>query len=131
MADHMTAEQLADWLETIACQLDDAQSAEARNCGVEYTDGNLERAAALRDIAARLSGMAADWTHVDSAEPSHNKRNESFGTEYFVHPSQPGERTAFYGRRLGGKAKWYRHGAPVTGVTHYMPLPAAPEPPHV
>lgn len=125
MADHMTAEQLRAEVLRIA---DDVQQRYAKYGARDSVDRTLVE---LRLLTARLSGMAADWVHVDAVEPPHNTRNESFGTEYLVHPSQPGERTAFYGRRLGGKAQWYRHGALVTGVTHYRPLPAAPEPPHV
>jgi hypothetical protein len=124
MAEHMTAEQVrAELLKLaeIVGLMDPHENEDAKRA--DHVDGKL------RYLAARLSGMGAvHWTHVDDAEPAHDTRAHSFGTEYIVHPSQRGERTAFYGRRLGGRAKWYRHGARVTGITHYAPLP---EPPHV
>lgn len=83
----------------------------------------------LRAHSAEIAGALRDaerWQPIESAPP-HNRKNYSMGTEYMIWPPpSSGERTAFFGRRLGGKATWYKYGAPVHGVTHWRPLPAPP-----
>jgi hypothetical protein len=88
--------------------------------------------AALRAIASALSqqpearGVVDRWKP-SSVEPPHNPKKDSLGTEYLIYPpTSGGDRTAFYGRRLGGAACWYRYGAQVHGVDYWQELPASP-----
>lgn len=89
--------------------------------------GEHEDAAILDRAADALEAAREDAWRPIEFEPPHNRKKDSFGTEYLIHPpTSGGDRTAFYGRRLGGAACWYRYGAPVRGVTHWRPLPAPP-----
>lgn len=66
------------------------------------------------------------WMPIETAPP-HNPKPHSPGTEYLIHPpTHGGDRTAFFGRRLGGKACWYRYGAELHHITHWQPLPEPP-----
>ncbi|MBR8123268.1 DUF551 domain-containing protein [Burkholderia multivorans] len=86
----------------------------------------------LRELLApaqQPSGEATDtaWISVDERLPKFDRKAGSFGTEVLIWPPmESGERTAFFGRRVGTKPSFYRYGAPVYGVTHWMPLPDAP-----
>lgn len=72
------------------------------------------------------AGDAEAWRSMDGVPP-HDRKDGAPGKEYLIWPvPSSGERTAFFGRRLGGKARWYKYGAPVHGVTHWRPLPAPP-----
>jgi hypothetical protein len=88
------------------------------------------RAIERRVLAARAATLdAANWISVDERLPEHNKKRGSFGVEVIVYPQpEKGESTAFYGRRHSDKPEFYKYGSRLTGVTHWMPLPAAPSP---
>ncbi|MCA7953902.1 DUF551 domain-containing protein [Burkholderia seminalis] len=67
------------------------------------------------------------WISVDQKLPTCNREAGSLGVEVLIYPAmETGERTAFFGRRISQKPTFYRYGAPVHGVTHWMPLPDAP-----
>lgn len=84
----------------------------------------LENARAALHENAR--GVVDGWKP-SSVEPPHNPKKGSLGTEYLIYPpTSGGDRTAFYGRRLGGAACWYRYGAQVHGVDYWHELPAIP-----
>jgi hypothetical protein len=75
---------------------------------------------------AEARGVVDGWKPA-SVEPPHDPKNGSLGTEYLIFPpTSRGDRTAFYGRRLGGAACWYRYGAQVHGVDYWQELPASP-----
>ena len=67
------------------------------------------------------------WTRVDEKLPPYNRKIGSHGVEVLIWPAmESGERTAFFGRRISQKPMFYRYGAPVHGVTHWMPVPDGP-----
>src|SRR5690606_31871407 len=103
------------------------ESAEARASYFERHE-----CAAFDAIARALSPQPAaprlvvGWKP-SSVEPPHNPKKDSLGTEYLIYPpTSSWGRTAFYGRRLGGVACWYRYGAQVHGVDYWQELPADP-----
>lgn len=75
----------------------------------------------------------ARWVKTTVAQPEHNKRRDSFGTEVLIWPPHKSEgqadaHTAFYGRRISADAAFYLHGA----ILHPQPafwarLPDGPE----
>ncbi|MDI9680433.1 DUF551 domain-containing protein [Burkholderia cenocepacia] len=71
--------------------------------------------------------VTGGWTKVDEKLPPYNRKIGSHGVEVLIWPAmESGERTAFFGRRISQKPMFYRYGAPVHGVTHWMPIPDAP-----
>lgn len=67
------------------------------------------------------------WISVDEKLPPCNRKFGSLGVEVMIWPAmESGERTAFFGRRISQTPCFYRYGAPVHGVTHWMPLPEEP-----
>ncbi|MDR8105596.1 DUF551 domain-containing protein [Burkholderia cenocepacia] len=67
------------------------------------------------------------WINVDEKLPTCDRNAGTLGVEVLIYPAmETGERTAFFGRRISQKPMFYRYGAPVHGVTHWMPLPAEP-----
>ncbi|MDF3115828.1 DUF551 domain-containing protein [Burkholderia semiarida] len=90
-------------------------------------------AAALELAAYVASSLATPdreaWISVDEKLPTCNRKAGTLGVEVLIYPAmQTGERTAFFGRRISQKPTFYRYGAPVHGVTHWMPLPDEPTP---
>ncbi|HIE4193447.1 MULTISPECIES: DUF551 domain-containing protein [Burkholderia] len=83
--------------------------------------------AALELAAGRTVADKEAWVCVDEKLPTCNRKAGSLGVEVLIWPAmETGERTAFFGRRISQKPMFYRYGAPVHGVTHWMPLPAEP-----
>lgn len=69
----------------------------------------------------------AGWISVEDRLPACSKKAGSLGVEVIVYPQpEKGESTAFFGCRLTDEPDFYKYGARVYGVTHWMPLPAAP-----
>nr|WP_249192071.1 DUF551 domain-containing protein [Burkholderia ambifaria] len=67
------------------------------------------------------------WISVDERLPACNRKASSQGIEVLIWPAmESGEKTAFFGKRISMKPMFYRYGAPVHGVTHWMALPDAP-----
>jgi len=67
------------------------------------------------------------WISVSDQLPKYSRELDSLGVEVLIWPhTGHGEATAFYGRRLGSRARFYRYGAEVHGVTHWAPIPAGP-----
>ncbi|WP_322067965.1 DUF551 domain-containing protein [Burkholderia cenocepacia] len=79
-------------------------------------------------VAARRTASDREaWITVEERLPICNRKAGSLGVEVLIYPAmETGERTAFFGRRISQKPTFYRYGAPVHGVTHWMPLPAEP-----
>lgn len=72
----------------------------------------------------------SNWISVDDRLPKHNKKIYSEGVEVLVWPrpnSATGVSTAFYGRRINAISSFYKYGAVIDGITHWMPLPEPPE----
>ncbi|MDR8915842.1 DUF551 domain-containing protein [Burkholderia multivorans] len=84
----------------------------------------------VRDVlkaARRTTPDREAWISVDEKLPACDRKAGTMGVEVLIYPAmETGERTAFFGRRISQKPMFYRYGAPVHGVTHWMPLPAAP-----
>ncbi|MGN8184539.1 DUF551 domain-containing protein [Burkholderia sp. 22088] len=77
--------------------------------------------------ALRTTLIRETWIRIDEKLPTCNRKAGSLGVEVLIYPAmETGERTAFFGRRISQKPTFYRYGAPVHGVTHWMPLPDAP-----
>ncbi|MDN7433665.1 DUF551 domain-containing protein [Burkholderia multivorans] len=88
---------------------------------VRYIEA-LEQEAARRTTPDREA-----WISVDEKLPACDRKAGTLGVEVLIYPAmETGERTAFFGRRISQKPMFYRYGAPVHGVTHWMPLPPAP-----
>ena len=65
------------------------------------------------------------WISVEDRLPDHDKKLYSVGVEVLVHGGVSG--TAYYGKRINAISQFYKYGAPVDGITHWMPLPPCPE----
>ncbi|MBU9203074.1 DUF551 domain-containing protein [Burkholderia multivorans] len=77
--------------------------------------------------ARRTTPDREAWISVDEKLPACDRKAGTLGVEVLIYPAmETGERTAFFGRRISQKPMFYRYGAPVHGVTHWMPLPPAP-----
>lgn len=70
---------------------------------------------------------AAGWIPVDKRKPAKGQRLNALGVEVLIWPRDPDNGTAFYGRRITHAACFYKHGAVLEGVTHWMPLPKGPK----
>ncbi|KVE08407.1 DUF551 domain-containing protein [Burkholderia anthina] len=79
-------------------------------------------------VASRLTTPDREaWISVDEKLPTCNRKAGSLGVEVLIYPAmETGERTAFFGRRISQKPTFYRYGAAVHGITHWMPLPDEP-----
>ncbi|MDN7545062.1 DUF551 domain-containing protein [Burkholderia cenocepacia] len=74
-----------------------------------------------------VDSTGTEWIAVDDKLPPYNRKIGSLSVEVLIWPAmESGERTAFFGRRISRKPTFYRYGAPVHGVTHWMPLPTEP-----
>ncbi|MDN7489457.1 DUF551 domain-containing protein [Burkholderia sp. AU45274] len=102
----------------------------AITCG--YTSDADVLRGLLADILATQQpeprdAVTDDWIRVDEKLPPYNRKIGTHGVEVLIWPAmESGERTAFFGRRISQKPMFYRYGAPVHGVTHWMPIPDAP-----
>ncbi|KWH34170.1 hypothetical protein WL99_06120 [Burkholderia cepacia] len=77
--------------------------------------------------ALRTTLIRETWISIDEKLPTCNRKAGSLGVEVLIYPAmETGERTAFFGRRISEKPMFYRYGAPVHGVTHWLPLPEDP-----
>ncbi|EKS9840634.1 DUF551 domain-containing protein [Burkholderia cepacia] len=92
-----------------------------------FPDDDLNALWAIWQAARRTTPDREAWISVDEKLPTCNRKAGSLGVEVLIYPAmETGERTAFFGRRISRKPMFYRYGAPVHGVTHWMPLPAEP-----
>ncbi|WP_309601162.1 DUF551 domain-containing protein [Burkholderia multivorans] len=95
--------------------------------GDHYSDCNTDFAWLAWQAARRTTPDREAWISVDEKLPACDRKAGTMGVEVLIYPAmETGERTAFFGRRISQKPMFYRYGAPVHGVTHWMPLPAAP-----
>ena len=70
----------------------------------------------------------SEWINVKARMPKCSRAPGSLGVEVLVWPHcDSGEATAFYGRRVTDKPAFYRYGALIGGITHWMPLPEGPQ----
>lgn len=70
----------------------------------------------------------SEWISVKDKLPKCSKENGSCGVEVIIHPPiNHGERTAYFGRRQTDKPNFYKYGAVLSEVTHWMHLPPPPE----
>jgi hypothetical protein len=77
--------------------------------------------------AAPAAPEQVQWISVDERLPECSKKPGSLGVEVIVYPKpEKGESTAFFGCRLTDEPDFYKYGSRVGGITHWMPLPAAP-----
>jgi hypothetical protein len=68
------------------------------------------------------------WIDVKKRKPKCSLKPGSLGVEVIIWPRcANGEATAFYGRRCTDKPTFYRYGAVIHGVTHWMELPEPPK----
>lgn len=81
-------------------------------------------------VAAQAGQVAVPaWISVDERLPECDMRPDSLGVEVIVYPKpEKGESTAFFGCRITAQPDFYKYGNRIGGVTHWMPLPAAPSP---
>jgi len=91
----------------------------------------VDRARAIAAAAPAPAQQAvtltdSGWISVEDQLPKCPRKAGSPGVEVLIHPRHVGEVTAFYGRRVTSQPNFYRYGALVNGVTHWMPLPAVP-----
>jgi len=74
-----------------------------------------------------------DWTSVETKKPACHSDPDALGTPVLIWPKNPAgyeqsgiDGHAYYGRRATGKPAFYKHGAEIHGVTHWMPMPKGP-----
>jgi len=74
------------------------------------------------------------WIDVKKEKPECSLDPDALGEPMLVWPRNPNTRThshvdghADYGRRATGKPAFYKYGAEIRGVTHWMPMPNGPD----
>lgn len=67
----------------------------------------------------------AEWIDITKRKPKGGR--PGFGVEVLVWPRDFDSGTAFYGTRFSSRGCFYKYGARVEGVTHWMPLPEGPK----
>lgn len=74
-----------------------------------------------------------NWLDVKTVKPLCKRDPDALGTPVLIWPRNSGgsnnDGFAYYGRRATGEPGFYLHGAPIMGVTHWMPMPKRPEKP--
>lgn len=129
MAGHMTAEQVR--AELVA--LNDFLGVVSGYAKIDDERVRLARGK-LTDLAASLSGMAADtWRPIETADTVGTKQQGWMICENVLLLMSDGTQSTGRYNTLAGK--WFADsgGAAFDAwkPTHWRPLPAAPEPPHV
>ncbi len=125
MADHMTAEQLRAEIRNVALyarqKCADAVDIDALHFALIAIENSLDQ------LAARLSGMAAGWQPIETAPMD--------GTIVWAFNGEQGRMKWVSGSNY---ALWIWDECTLSDIdpspeqpSHWMPLPAAPEPPHV
>jgi len=73
------------------------------------------------------------WLKVGMVKPRCPRDPDALGEPVLIWPRNPqGEEHsgvdghAYYGRRATGRPAFYKHGAEIRGVTHWMPMPKGP-----
>lgn len=131
MAEHMTAvtaEQLRRRFERIADKLDKLPTS---NDKTEHALDDL--ATEVRLLAARISGMAAGWQPIETADTTGTLQHGWMICETVLLLMSDGTKSTGRYNTLMGKWVVDSGGAAFDAwhPTHWMPLPAAMEPPHV
>ena len=73
------------------------------------------------------------WIKVREAKPPCSRDKDALGTPVLIWPRNPQPEQggvdghAYYGRRATGLPRFYKYGAVIYGVTHWMPLPEGPK----
>jgi hypothetical protein len=74
--------------------------------------------------------MELRWLKVKEIKPYCSRDPNASGTAVLIWPHNPAgvlvDGHAYYGRRATGRPAFYKHGAELHGVTHWMPLPEGP-----
>ena len=88
------------------------------------------------DAAARRRAEEAvsmdKWLAVEMVKPECARDPNALGTPVLIWPLNPQrdmqgvDGHAYYGRRATGKPAFYKYGAQIHGVTHWMPMPKPP-----
>ena len=66
------------------------------------------------------------WIAMSKRPPAKGQRSNALGLEVLIWPRFGGDATAYYGKRFSIEANFYKYGALILGVTHWMPLPKGP-----
>jgi hypothetical protein len=70
------------------------------------------------------------WLEVVMIKPRCPRKLDALGEPVLIWPRNPhgfeADGHAYYGRRATGKPTFYKYGAEIHGVTHWMPMPAGP-----
>ena len=73
------------------------------------------------------------WLEVEMIKPKCPRDPDALGESVLIWPRNPQgdehsgvDGHAYYGRRATGKPAFYKHGAEIHGVTHWMPMPKGP-----
>ena len=71
------------------------------------------------------------WLDVKKTKPLCSRDKHVLGTPVLIWPRNPLEQDnvdghAYYGRRATGRPAFYKYGAEILGVTHWMNLPDGP-----
>ncbi len=78
-----------------------------------------------------MSGFG--WLSVEMVKPRCSRDKDALGEPVLIWPRNPKgyehhglDGHAYYGRRATGRPAFYKHGAEIHGVTHWMPMPKGP-----
>lgn len=72
------------------------------------------------------------WISVKKRHPKCSRNKDSLGIPVLIWPRNPQPEQggidghAYFGRRATGRPRFYKYGAEIQGVTHWMPLPDGP-----
>ena len=72
------------------------------------------------------------WLKVEMVKPECPRDPDAFGAPVLIWPRNPHGNNSgidghcYYGRRATGKPAFYKYGAEILGVTHWMPMPNEP-----
>ena len=74
-----------------------------------------------------------NWIKIKKRNPPCSRDKNGLGTPVLIWPRNPQleqggvDGHAYYGRRVTGRPTFYKYGAEIHGITHWMPLPEGPE----
>lgn len=118
----MTAEQLRDALDRVADKIiSDGGSAQLLRIQISEE---------IREIAARLSGMAAGWQPIETAPKDGQDYIASDGRLRTLENQPKGCMPGRWSKGPDGKWSGYANRPIGYAPKYWHPLPAAPEPPH-
>ena len=75
-----------------------------------------------------------EWIPIAKKKPPCKRDPEAFGTPVLIWPREPDpigsmgiDGHCYYGRRATGNPAFYKYGAEIRGITHWMPMPTGPK----